>query len=123
MTAMRQVGVGSHGGAESSAIFHQLILERATGSLNAPLARITVDEKNCLGMIEWRKVGNYASNFLRTRSSYRVETSRSFLVRSKMESHQSQRDRSAEQGDVDGPLDCSLALGAAASETRLHIAE
>ena len=49
MTAMRQLGVGSQGGAEALAIFHQRIYDEwASGSLNAPLARIKVDEKKCL---------------------------------------------------------------------------
>ena len=43
---MRQVGVGSEGGAEAWAIFHQLMFdERVSGSLNTPSARIKVDEK------------------------------------------------------------------------------
>ena len=54
---MRQVGVGSHGVAEALAIFHQRSFdERASGSLNAPPARITVDERNSFGMIEWSAV-------------------------------------------------------------------
>ena len=53
--AMRQVGVGSQGGTEAPAIFHQLIFyECATGSLNAPSTRIIVDKTNCFGMIEWQ---------------------------------------------------------------------
>ena len=30
------------------------------------------------------------------------------------------KDRGAEQGDVDGPLDCSLTLGMVAAETRMR---
>ena len=49
MTATRQLGVGSQDGAEALAIHHQLIYdERAAGSLNAPLARINIDEKMAL---------------------------------------------------------------------------
>ena len=44
-TAMRQLGVGSQGGAEALAIFPQLFChEWAEGSLTGPLVRITVDE-------------------------------------------------------------------------------
>ena len=65
MTGIRQVGVGSQGGAEALAIFHQLLYdELASGSLNAPLARIRVDEKNCFGMIEWNAVRKAAAHFL-----------------------------------------------------------
>ena len=46
MTAMRQVGVCSQGGADALTIFHQLVFDEwASGSLNAPAVRITVDEK------------------------------------------------------------------------------
>ena len=54
---MRQIGVGTPGGAEALAIFHQLICDEwMTGSLSEPLARIKVDEKNCFGMVEWEAV-------------------------------------------------------------------
>ena len=44
--AMRQLGVGSQGGAEALAIFHQLFSDEcALGSLATLLARIKVDEK------------------------------------------------------------------------------
>ena len=47
-TAMWQLGVGSQGGAEALAFFHQLLYDEwAAGSLTEPLARIKVDEKNC----------------------------------------------------------------------------
>ena len=63
-TLMRQIGVGTPGGAEALAIFHQLLFdERMTSSLSGPLARIKVDEKNCFGMIEWKAVCE-ASRFL-----------------------------------------------------------
>ena len=63
-TAMRQLGVGSPGGAEALAIFHLLICDEwASGSLNEPPARIKVDEKNSLGTIEWTAVREAASRF------------------------------------------------------------
>ena len=46
VTAVRQLGVGSQGGAEALAIFHHLIYDEwASGSLDTPLVRIKVDEK------------------------------------------------------------------------------
>ena len=64
-TSMRQIGVGTPGGAEALAIFHQLFYDEwMTGSLSGPLARIKVDEKNCLGMIEWKALREAASRFL-----------------------------------------------------------
>ena len=51
-TSMRQTRVGTPGGAEALSIFHQLLYDEwMTGSLREPLARINVDEKNCIGMI------------------------------------------------------------------------
>ena len=45
-TSMRQIGVGTAGGTEDLAIFHQLLFdERMTGCLSGPLATIKVDEK------------------------------------------------------------------------------
>ena len=61
-----------------------------TGSLSGPLARIKVDEKNCFGMIEWQAVREAAS------------------LKNKNGLPPMPKDRGAEQGDVDGPLECSL---------------
>ena len=49
-TSMRQIGVGTPGGAEALAIFHQLLYDEwMTGSLGKPLAQNQVDEKIALG--------------------------------------------------------------------------
>ena len=64
-TAMRQIGVGSQGGADALAICHQLLFdEGAEGSLTEPLARIKVHENNCFGTTEWKAVREAASRFL-----------------------------------------------------------
>ena len=53
---MRQLGVGSHEGAEVLATFHQLIFDEwASGTPDTPLTRIKVDEK-CFGLIQWSAV-------------------------------------------------------------------
>ena len=97
-TAMRQLGVGSQGGTEALAVFHQLIYDEcATGSLNEPPARIKVDEKNC---IEWKAAG------WKHRNLSHVEQEEVCPM---------PQDRCAEQGDVDSPLECSLALGMVAA--------
>ena len=88
-----------------------------TGSLSGLLARIKVVEKNCFGMIEWKAVREAASRFLPKHTAA--------AWKNRNLSHVEQeglppvpKDRSAEQGDVDGPLECSLALGMVAAETR-----
>ena len=64
-TSMRQIGVGTPGGAEALANFHQLIYDEwMTDSLSGPLARIKVDENSGFGMIEWKAVHEAASRFL-----------------------------------------------------------
>ena len=64
-TAIRQLGVGSQGGAEALAIFHQLLCDKwVEDSMTEPFARIKVDEKNCFGMTEWKSVGEAPSRFL-----------------------------------------------------------
>ena len=46
-------------GAEALAVFHQLIFDEwASGSLDTSLARITVDERNCVGLGDWNAVQN-----------------------------------------------------------------
>ena len=37
--------------------------------------------------------------------------------------HQVPKDRGAVHGDIDGPLECSLALGMVGTEARLRVAE
>ena len=94
-TAMRQLGVGSQGGAEAVAIF-QLLLhdEWVAGSLNEPR------RENCFGMIEWTAVRESASLFLPNHTSAAAWKHRNL-------SHVKQdglapmpKDRGAEQGDV-----------------------
>ena len=64
-TAMPQLGVGSQGGAEALAIFHQLLCDEwMTGSLREPIASVKVDEKIFFGMIECKAVREAASRFL-----------------------------------------------------------
>ena len=80
-TSMRQIGVGTPGGAEALAIFHQpLYDEWMTGSISGPLARIKADEKNCFEMIEWKAVREAASRFLpKHTAASSVETSERVL--------------------------------------------
>ena len=62
--SMRQIGLGTPGGAEALAIFYQLLYDEwMAGSLTGPLARMGVDEKNGFGMIDWQAVREAASRF------------------------------------------------------------
>ena len=80
-------------------------------------AMASSDDKDCFGMMEWSGVREAASCLL-TRHSAVAGWKHQAL------SHVEQdgvpplpEDRGAEQGDVDGPLECSLALGMVAAET------
>ena len=122
-TSMRQIGVGTPGGAEALAILHQLLYDEwMTGSLSGPLARIKVDEKNCFGMIEWKAVREAASRFLPKHTAAARWTHRRLSHVEQEGLSPMPKDRGAEQGDVDGPLECSLASGLVAAETRGSIA-
>ena len=57
--AMRQLGVGSHGGAEALAIFHQ-----PSTTFGIPLARIKVDDKKSFGTIECKAAREGARQLL-----------------------------------------------------------
>ena len=79
------------------------------GALAEPRARIKVDEK-CFGMIEWKAVREASSRFLPKHTAAAAWKHRDL-------SHVEQdglapvpEDRGAEQGDGDGPLECSLVL-------------
>ena len=110
-TSMRQIGVGTPGSAEALAIFHQLPHDVwMTGSLSGPLARIKVDEKNCFGMIERQTVREAASRFLPTHTAAAAWKHWNLSHVEQEGLPPMPKDRGAEQGDVDGPRECSLAL-------------
>ena len=87
-----------------------------TGSISGLLARIKVDEKNYFGMIEQKAVREAASRFLPKHTAAAAWKHRnvSFVEHEGL----SREDRGAEQGDVDGALKCSLALGMVAADVR-----
>ena len=120
-TSMRQIGVGTSGGAEAVAIFHQLLFDEwMTGSLMEPLARIKVDEKNFFYMKEWKAVRDSASRFLpKYTAAARKHRNLSHVEQEGLPPMP--KDRDAEQGDVDAPLEC-LALGMVVAETRGRVA-
>ena len=119
MAAMRQFGNGATGGTETVAIFHQLVhdLWRA-GELERPLARIKVDEKNCFGMLEWPAVRKAAREALPRHYAVACWKHQEASYVEQQGVDPVPKDRGAEQGDVDGPLECSLTLGKVAANTR-----
>ena len=121
-TSLQQIRVGTPGGAEALAIFHLLYDERTTGSVGGPLARIKVDEKNCFGMIEWKAVREAASRFLPMHTAAAAWKHRNLSFVEQEGLSPMPKDRGAEQGDVDGLLEGSLALGMVAALTRGSIA-
>ena len=90
-------------GAEALAIFRQLIYEEwASGSLNAPVGRLKVDERNGIGMVGWKAVREAASRFFpkHTATAGRKHPNLSHVEEGELSPMP--KDRGAEQGDVDG---------------------
>ena len=82
-----------------------------------PLARIKVDEKHCIAMIEWNAVREAASRFLLKHTAAAWKHRKLSYVEQEGLLPMP-KDRGAEQGDVDGSLECSPARGMVAAETR-----
>ena len=77
-----------------------------------------MDEKNCFGSLEWPAVRQATKQGL---PRHHAVTCWKHRVSSSVEQDGVQplpKDRGAEQGDVGGPLECSLALGIVGSEAR-----
>ena len=122
-TSERQIGVPTPGGAEALATFHQLLYgDGVTGSLSGPLARVKADEKNCFGVIEWKAVREVASRFLPKHTAAAAWTCQNLSHVEQEGLSPMPKDRGAVQGDVDRPLECSLALGMVAADTQGSIA-
>ena len=106
MTPMRQVVVGSQGGAEALAIFLQLIFdERRTGSLEPPLVALWIPA---------------SGPPLQTRNSCRLEPNSHHCGPGRVEPMP--KHRGAQHRDADGPPGCSLASDMVAAQARLHVA-
>ena len=105
-TSMRQFGVGTPGGAEALAIFHQLLYDEwITGACSVSLARIKVDEEKCFGMIEWKAVREAASQFFLKHTTAGAWKHRNLSHVEQEGLPPMPKDRAAEQGNVDGPLE------------------
>ena len=116
-TSVWQIGMGAQGSAEALTIHQLLFNEWTAGSLSGPLARIKVDEKNCFGMIEWKAVHEVASRFLPKHTAAAWQhRNLSYVEQEGL--LPMPKDRGAEQGDVDGPLECSLGSGMVAAGTQ-----
>ena len=120
--AIRQLGVGSQGGAEALAILFfptsSCTMCGRLAQLNIPRARIQVDERNCFVMIEWRAVREASRRFLPKHAAPAGWEHRALTYVEQEGVPPMPKDRSAEQGFVDGLLECSLTLGMVAAETR-----
>ena len=101
-TSMRQIGVGTQGGAEALAIFHQLLYDEwMTGSVDRwPESKST--RKNCFGMIQWQAVREAASRFLPKHTAAAAWKHRNLSHVEQEGLPPMPKDRGAEQGDVDG---------------------
>ena len=118
MWAMRQLSVGAPGGAEALASFHQLLYDAwKAGLLPRTLVRIKVDETSCFGSLEWFAMRQATLNALpRHFAAFSWKHEKASSV-NRPGVFPLPKDRGAEQGDVDGPLECALTLGQVAKQT------
>ena len=122
MTDLRQFGCGMPGGTETMSIFHQLIFDLwKDGAITRPLARVKIDEKNCFGMLEWRAIRTAVKKTLPQHHAVACFKHAATSFVEQLDIDAVGKDRGAEQGDVDGPLECSLTLGQVASAARMPI--
>ena len=86
------------------------------------MARIKVDEKNCFGSFEWQSIREAARRSLPRHEAVACwkHAQESYVEQPDVPNFA--KNRGAEQGDVDGPLECSLALGQVACDARVSIA-
>ena len=122
MGAMRQLGVGTPGGAEALAIFQQVLHELwAGGRLEMPLARIKIDEKNCFGRLEWPAVRKAARDAMPRHFAVTCWKHQAVSGVEQAGVDPMPKDRGAEQGDVDAPLECGMTMGMISSAARSEL--
>ena len=124
MAAMRQIGVGLPGGAEALAIFHKLPFGVwMAGRLPRAVACVKVDLTNCFGNLEWWSIRDAAREELPRHQAVACSkhTHPSFVEQALVQPHR--KDRGAEQGDVDGPLECGITAAIAFKRTRRRLHE
>ena len=116
--AMRQLGVGMPGGAEALATFHQLLHEAwSEGTVDRVLARIKIDERNCYGSLEWPAIREATRAALPKHLPVLCWKHAAASEAKQPGAPAAAKDRVAEQGDVDGSVECSVALGNIATKT------
>ena len=112
--AMRLLAVGSQGAPGALAIFHQLVDVRNTGHTTGP---------NHLGLLSRVQCGTRQAPPLQKHAAVAGWKHRALSFMEQEGVQQMPTDRGAEQGNVDGRSECSLALGMVAAEARLRVAE
>ena len=124
MTAMRQFGCGVEVGVEAIQHFFQLVdnLFRA-GKLPQPLVRLKIDESNFFGTVRWDAFREESREQLPHHAAAATwkHLGKSFVHQAGVQPLE--KNRGAEQGDVDAPCEASLALGRVSRNVRSAIHE
>eukprot|EP00973_Karenia_brevis_P058978 8212126-Karenia_brevis.AAC.1 len=122
MTAARQWGVGTPGGAEAIIFAHHTIEEMyEAGLLDRPLAVIQVDQKNMFGNLEWDEI---RKSMLAEVPALAASTAWKHRLSSEIEQPgmaNSTKDRGAEQGDAAAPLEAGVTQGTIARKSRAEV--
>jgi hypothetical protein len=90
----------------------------AANHLHSPLVRIKIDETNCFGRLEWPAIREAALRELPRHAAVAAwkHQQQSYVEQPGVPPHP--KDRGAEQGDVDGPLECGVTIAGVAASAR-----
>ena len=122
MTALRQYGCGVSGGAEAIQQMFQLVDDLwRKGLLPKPLARVKIDETNFFGRVFWDVIREESQAHLPRHAAPATwkHSGPSYVRQQGVPAKE--KNRGAEQGDVDAPMEASLALGRVARKARAAI--
>ena len=99
------MGVGTAGGAEAVYHVHAAVDDTFRKGLLAPLVCMQVDESNCFGNLERSHIRDNTEDFLPNRAAALRWKQRFQSYIHVSDTTSVEKDRGAEQGDVDGPLE------------------
>ena len=124
-TSMRQFGAGVPGGAEALIHFQKMVnIVARKGLARVPLCRISIDQSNFFGSIDWHAIRAEVAEALPRRAAIEAwkhaEPARA-IQGDGAQAHLS--DTGTGQGDVDAPMEASLVQGAIARDSRRRVHE
>ena len=116
---MRKYGCEVPGGAEAIIHFRNFLMALArSDKLSGPLCTSDIDQRNFLESLEWEFLGHDVSDAFPKRGAALAWKHTEATLMHRMGATPYRSDRGTDQGDVDAPLEASLAQGGIARKTR-----